>query len=181
MKALLSVSDKTGIVDFAKALTDLGYEIISSGGTCKLLKENGIEAIEVSDYTGFPECFEGRIKTLHPKIEGGILYKRSNPTHQEKATELGIEDINLVVCNLYPFKETLNAKAAHETIIENIDIGGTTMLRAAAKNYEDVTVVINPSDYPTILDELQNNGKVSIETNKKLAGKVLTIRRITMR
>ncbi len=172
MKALLSVSDKTGIINFAKELVGLGYEVISSGGTCKLLKENSIGAIEVSDYTGFPECFEGRIKTLHPKIEGGILYRRSNPTHQKKAKELGIGDINLVVCNLYPFKETLNSNADHETIIENIDIGGPTMLRAAAKNYEDVTVVTNPSDYPTILEELENNGKVSVETNKRLACKV---------
>lgn len=172
MKALISVSDKNGIVDFATSLVELGYEIISSGGTCKLLRENKIAAIEVSDYTGFPECFEGRIKTLHPRIEGGILFKRNNRTHQESAKSLGIESIDIVVCNLYPFRDTLNAGATHEQIIENIDIGGPTMLRAAAKNYQDVSVVIYPTDYATILEELKTNGKVSTQTNKVLAGKV---------
>lgn len=172
MKALISVSDKTGIVEFAKSLVELGYEIISSGGTCKLLRENNIPAIEVSDYTGFPECFEGRIKTLHPRIEGGILFKRGSASHQESAKELNIEGIDIVVCNLYPFRETLNAGAAHEVIIENIDIGGPTMLRAAAKNYEDVAVVIQPADYAIILDELKANKKVSLETKEMLAGKV---------
>lgn len=172
MKALISVSDKNGIVDFATSLVELGYEIISSGGTCKLLRENKIAAIEVSDYTSFPECFEGRIKTLHPRIEGGILFKRNNRTHQESAKSLGIESIDIVVCNLYPFRDTLNAGATHEQIIENIDIGGPTMLRAAAKNYQDVSVVIYPTDYATILEELKTNGKVSTQTNKVLAGKV---------
>lgn len=172
MKALISVSNKTGIVDFAKSLVELGYEIISSGGTCKLLRENQVAATEVSEYTGFPECFEGRIKTLHPRIEGGILFKRNDKSHQESAKELGIESIDIIACNLYPFRETLNAGASHDEIIENIDIGGPTMLRAAAKNYENVSVVIYPSDYETILEELKANNKVSAETNKVLAGKV---------
>lgn len=172
MKALISVSDKTGIVDFARELLALGYEIISSGGTCKLLQDSGIVATEVSDYTGFPECFDGRIKTLHPRIEGGILFKRNDNMHLESAEKLGIESINIVVCNLYPFKETLNAGASHEQIIENIDIGGPTMLRAAAKNYEDVSVIIYPTDYSAILEELKTRGKVSLETNKILASKV---------
>ncbi len=136
------------------------------------MRKNGVEVEEVSDYTGFPECFDGRIKTLHPRIEGGILFQRNNSEHQAKATELGIDAIDLVVCNLYPFKETLNSGADHETIIENIDIGGPTMLRAAAKNYEDVAVIIQPSDYAMVIDELKANGKMSVETNKKLAGKV---------
>ncbi len=172
MKALISVSDKTGIVDFAKKIVNFGYTIISSGGTANLLKSNNIEVIEVSEYTGFPECFEGRIKTLHPLIEGGILYKRNNKEHIDKAKQLGIENINLVVCNLYPFKETLNSGAEHDIIIENIDIGGPTMLRAAAKNYNDVSVVIAPEDYDNILAELEENGKISSLTNKKLAAKV---------
>lgn len=172
MKALISVSDKTGIVDFAKSLVELGYTIISSGGTCQLLRENQISALEVSDYTGFPECFEGRIKTLHPRIEGGILFKRDDSSHQESARQLGIESIDIVVCNLYPFRATLNSQATHEQIIENIDIGGPTMLRAAAKNYHDVSVVIYPEDYTTVWQELKDNGKVSTQTNIALAGKV---------
>ncbi len=172
MKALISVSDKTGIVEFAKKIVEFGYTIISSGGTANLLKNNDIEVIEVSEYTGFPECFEGRIKTLHPLIEGGILYKRDNKEHIEKAKQLGIDDINLVVCNLYPFKETLNSGAEHDTIIENIDIGGPTMLRAAAKNYNDVSVVIAPEDYNNIITELEEKGHISSLTNKHLAAKV---------
>lgn len=172
MKALISVSDKTGIVEFAKELIQLDYEIISSGGTCKLLQENNVAATEVSDYTGFPECFEGRIKTLHPRIEGGILFKRDDAAHQESAKTLNIEPIDIIVCNLYPFRETLNANATQEEIIENIDIGGPTMLRAAAKNYQDVAVVIYPSDYTIILEELKTSGKVSQKIKKALAGKV---------
>ncbi|PID89191.1 MAG: bifunctional phosphoribosylaminoimidazolecarboxamide formyltransferase/inosine monophosphate cyclohydrolase, partial [Bacteroidia bacterium] len=150
----------------------MGYEIISSGGTCKLLRENNVEATEVSDYTGFPECFEGRIKTLHPRIEGGILFKRTEPDHQKSAKKLGIAPIDIIVCNLYPFRETLNSGASDTQIIENIDIGGPTMLRAAAKNYQDVTVVIYPSDYEKIIEELQTKKEVSLATKKELAGKV---------
>ncbi len=171
-KALISVSDKTGVVNFAKELVNLGYEIISSGGTSKLLRENKIEAIEVSDYTDFPECFEGRIKTLHPRIEGGILFKRTESAHQESAKALGIKPIDIVVCNLYPFRETLNSEASDEQIIENIDIGGPTMLRAAAKNYQDVAVIIYPSDYDKIIEELKLKKEISLETKKALAGKV---------
>lgn len=171
MKALISVSDKGGIVAFAKELTKLGYEIISSGGTFKVLKENNIEATEVSEYTGFPECFEGRIKTLHPLIEGGILYKRNDKNHIESARELGIAPIDIIVCNLYPFRTTLNSGASHETIIENIDIGGPTMLRAAAKNYDNVTVITNPEDYDQVIDALKSGG-ISKELRISLAGKV---------
>lgn len=172
MKALVSVSDKTGVVDLARRLTNMGYEIISSGGTCKLIRDNGIEVVEVSDYTGFPECFDGRIKTLHPKIEGGILFQRSNKEHVKHAKEIGIAPIDIVVCNLYPFREKYNSKSTHEEIIENIDIGGPTMLRAAAKNYVDIAVVTEPKDYELILSELEEKGGVSLDTKTKLARQV---------
>lgn len=171
MKALISVSDKSGIIDFAQELTNLGYEIISSGGTYKVLKENNIKATEVSEYTKFPECFEGRIKTLHPLVEGGILYKRGNKEHIESAKKLGISPIDIIVCNLYPFRETLNSGASHETIIENIDIGGPTMLRAAAKNYDDVTVITDCKDYEQVIKALKDGG-ISKELRINLAGKV---------
>lgn len=172
MKALISVSDKKGVIDLAKRLCKLGYEIISSGGTCKLIREHGISATEVSDYTGFPECFDGRIKTLHPKIEGGILYQRTNEEHIAHAQKLGIEPIDIVVCNLYPFREKYNSDATHEEIVENIDIGGPTMLRAAAKNYQDIAVITEPIDYELVLSELEGTGTVSAETKMKLARQV---------
>ncbi len=172
-RALLSVSDKTGIVDFAKGLSDLGFEIISTGGTAKALKEAGLSVIGVSDITGFPECLDGRVKTLHPKIHAGILAMRSNPEHVKQLEELGVVTIDVVAINLYPFRQTI-AKEGVEfaEAIENIDIGGPTMIRAAAKNYQDVAVVVDPADYAKILDEYKAGGEVTLETKIDLAYKV---------
>jgi phosphoribosylaminoimidazolecarboxamide formyltransferase/IMP cyclohydrolase len=155
MRALLSVSDKTGIVDFAKGLETLGYEIISTGGTYNTLKENGIKVIEVTEVTKFPECFEGRVKTLNPYIHGGILHKRDE--HKEEAAKLGVESIDLVCVNLYPFKATIERTEDFGEIIENIDIGGPTMVRSAAKNFNDVLIVTDVNDYNTVLNKLSNN------------------------
>jgi len=172
-RALISVSDKTGIVEFASELKKLGVEIISTGGTAKTLTDSGITVINVSDVTGFPECLDGRVKTLHPKIHGGLLAIRSNERHMKQIKELGIEPLDLVVINLYPFKQTIMKEGVTlEEAIENIDIGGPTMLRAAAKNYQDVAVVVDPSDYGNVLEEIKANGEVSKETKFKLAYKV---------
>ena len=175
MKALISVSDKTGIVDFAKQLEKLNIEIISTGGTYNLLKENGIKVINISDVTGFPECLDGRVKTLHPNIHAGILAIRDNKQHMEQIEKLNISTIDIVVVNLYPFKETiLKENVLLEEAIENIDIGGPTMLRSAAKNYQDVSVITSSDDYNKVLEELKNNGKVSKETNFYLSAKVFS-------
>ena len=155
MRALLSVSDKEGIVEFAKGLEELGWQILSTGGTFKLLKENGIKATEVSEFTASPEMFEGRVKTLHPKIHGGILHKRDDATHVAQAKEHGIEGIDLVCVNLYPFKETTIRTDDFAEIIENIDIGGPAMVRSAAKNFKDVLIVTNVLDYDEILKRLK--------------------------
>ncbi len=172
-RALLSVSDKTGIVDFAKGLTELGFEIISTGGTAKALKDAGLSVIGVSDITGFPECLDGRVKTLHPKIHAGILAMRSNPEHVKQLEELGVDTIDVVAINLYPFRQTIAKEGvAFEEAIENIDIGGPTMIRAAAKNYQDVAVVVDPSDYEKILAEYKEGGEVTLETKLDLAYKV---------
>ena len=172
-RALISVFDKTGIVDFAKSLDSLGWQIISTGGTSKKLKEEGIQVQDISDLTRFPECFEGKVKTLHPNVEGGILAIRDNENHQKQMSELGVEPIDIVVCNLYPFKQTvLKPGVSHEEIIENIDIGGPTMIRAAAKNYKFVTVITDPEDYPKVIEELQTNGETSASTKEMLAAKV---------
>src|SRR5690554_2631524 len=171
-RALISVSDKTGIVELARELEQLGFEIISTGGTAKALIEAGIAVINVSDVTDFPECLDGRVKTLHPKIHGGILAVRDNPDHMEQLEKLGIHTIDLVVINLYPFRQTiLKEDVKLEEAIENIDIGGPAMLRAAAKNYRDVTVVVDPEDYSKVLDELKK-GEVSEETKFQLSAKV---------
>lgn len=172
-RALLSVSDKTGIVEFAKGLYALGFSLISTGGTYKALTEAGVDVTEISDVTGFPECLDGRLKTLHPKIHGGILGLRDKENHKEQMKRLGLEPIDLVAVNLYPFKSTiLKENVALEEAIENIDIGGPTMLRAAAKNYRFVSVVCDPGDYKCILSEFKENGKVSEDTNFRLATKV---------
>ncbi|WP_459902811.1 bifunctional phosphoribosylaminoimidazolecarboxamide formyltransferase/IMP cyclohydrolase [Campylobacter concisus] len=155
MRALLSVSDKEGIVEFAKGLEELGWQILSTGGTFKLLKENGIKATEVSEFTASPEMFEGRVKTLHPKIHGGILHKRDDATHVAQAKEHGIEGIDLVCVNLYPFKETTIRTDDFAEIIENIDIGGPAMVRSAAKNFKDVLIVTSVLDYDEILKRLK--------------------------
>lgn len=172
-RALISVSDKTGIVDFAKKLVELKIEIVSTGGTFKTLEEAGVPVINISDVTGFPECLDGRVKTLHPNIHAGLLAMRSNPEHMKQVEELNVDLIDMVVVNLYPFKQTIlkdNVELAEA--IENIDIGGPTMLRAAAKNYQDVSVIIDPKDYDTVIDEIKENGKVSVKTNFYLAAKV---------
>jgi phosphoribosylaminoimidazolecarboxamide formyltransferase/IMP cyclohydrolase len=172
-RALISVSDKAGIVKFAEELHKLGVEIISTGGTARTLRNSGVKVTNISDITGFPECLDGRVKTLHPKIHGGLLAVRNNPKHMKEIEEMGIETIDIVVINLYPFKQTiLKENVKLEEAIENIDIGGPTMLRAAAKNYQDVVVIVDPADYEVILNELRDTGGVSKETKFKLAQKV---------
>src|SRR5215475_10349822 len=147
-RALLSVSDKTGLVEFARVLAGLGVELISTGGTRKALTEAGLKVADVAEVTGFPEMLDGRVKTLHPRIHGGILAIRDNPEHQAKLAEHKIQPIDLVVCNLYPFEATLaKPTSTHEDIVENIDIGGPSMVRAAAKNYHDVAIVTSASQY----------------------------------
>ncbi len=158
MRALISVSDKSGIVEFAQGLERLGWDIISTGGTYKVLSEAGIKVIEIDEVTKFPECFEGRVKTLNPFVHGGILYKRDNEAHIAQAKELGVEGIDLVCVNLYPFKETINRTDNFDEIIENIDIGGPTMVRSSAKNFNDVLIVTNTADYSRVLDVIENGG-----------------------
>ncbi|MEO8368185.1 MAG: bifunctional phosphoribosylaminoimidazolecarboxamide formyltransferase/IMP cyclohydrolase [Candidatus Solibacter sp.] len=173
-RVLLSVTDKTGIIDFASALANMGAELISTGGTARLLRDAGIAVADVSDVTGFPEMLDGRVKTMHPKIAGGLLAMRANPEHMAAIEAHGILPIDMVVVNLYRFEEAAAKAGAHlEELIENIDIGGPTMLRAAAKNYQDVAVVTSPADYPAILEELRaTGGTLSTDTKWKLARKV---------
>jgi phosphoribosylaminoimidazolecarboxamide formyltransferase / IMP cyclohydrolase len=156
-RALLSVSDKSNIVEFAKSLVTNGYEIISTGGTYKILVENGIKAIEIDEVTKFPECFEGRVKTLNPFVHGGILHRRDKQSHLDQAKELGVEAIDLVCVNLYPFKATIERTDDFEEIIENIDIGGPAMVRSAAKNFDSVIILTDPSDYSVVLDAIAND------------------------
>jgi phosphoribosylaminoimidazolecarboxamide formyltransferase/IMP cyclohydrolase len=172
-RALLSVSDKTGVVDFAAGLAELGVEILSTGGTARLLRESGLEVRDVSEATGFPEMLDGRVKTLHPKVHGGILAVRSNPEHRKQVAEHGIEFIDLVAVNLYPFEKTAAKPGVTlEELIENIDIGGPSMIRSAAKNFQDVTVVVDSADFSLVLGELRgNNGSISRETRARLARK----------
>lgn len=171
-RALISVSDKTGIVEFAKELSSLGYEIISTGGTKKSLDEAGIKTIGISDVTKFPEMMDGRVKTLHPNVHGGLLCVRDNPQHMKDLVDNHIELIDMVVVNLYPFKETLKKGGTHEELIENIDIGGPSMLRSAAKNHKFVTVCVDPADYQRVLDEIRANGDTTLEFRCELAAKV---------
>ena len=172
-RALISVSDKTGLDAFARGLKDAGYEIISTGGTRRALENAGIETISISDVTGFPEIMDGRVKTLHPNVHGALLCVRDNPEHVKQIEDLGIESIDLVAVNLYPFKETVQKEGvSHEEIIENIDIGGPSMLRSASKNYRYIPVICDPADYETVLNEIQENGETSLETREKLAAKV---------
>ncbi|HSG06080.1 MAG TPA: bifunctional phosphoribosylaminoimidazolecarboxamide formyltransferase/IMP cyclohydrolase, partial [Nitrospiria bacterium] len=165
-RALISVSNKDGVVDFARALSEMGVEILSTGGTAKALKAAGVSVKDVSEFTGFPEMLDGRIKTLHPKIHGGLLARRGNPDHVRQMKDHGLLPIDLVAVNLYPFEATIaKPDCTLEDAIENIDIGGPTMLRSSAKNFEDVTVVVDPGDYAVVLDELRkNDGAVSRET-----------------
>ena len=170
-RALVSVSDKAGIVDFCKGLAENGFEIISTGGTAKVLKDAGLKVIGISEITGFPECLDGRVKTLHPNVHAGLLAMRSNPEHMAQLEKLNINTIDIVCVNLYPFKATLQKGADFAECIENIDIGGPTMIRAAAKNYQDVAVIVDPRDYRKVLDELKEGG-VKLETKKYLQYKV---------
>lgn len=175
MRALVSVSDKTGLVDFVKGLVDLGWEIIATGGTQKLLEKEGVKTIGISEVTGFPEILDGRVKTLHPKVHGGILARRDVPAHMETLKENEVETIDLVCVNLYPFRQTIAKEGVTlEDAIENIDIGGPSMVRSAAKNWRDVTIVCNPADYDTVLAELREKGTTTPETRLKLSAKAYT-------
>lgn len=175
MKALISVSDKTGVVEFAKGLVALGWEILSTSGTMKLLKESGVPVTSVSDVTGFPEICDGRVKTLHPKIHGALLARRDIPEHMKELKDNDIETIDLVCVNLYPFRETIaKPNVTMEDAVEHIDIGGPSMLRSAAKNWESVTVVCNPADYETILSEIKADGNTTRETRLQLSAKAYT-------
>lgn len=172
-RALISVSDKSGITELARELVSLGFELISTGGTKKALQEQGIPVLGVSEVTGFPEILEGRVKTLNPFIHGGILAKHDDQQHQNQLSEHQIEPIQLVCVNLYPFQQTITKPdVTVEDAIENIDIGGPTMLRASAKNHQYVTVVVDPKDYQTVIAELKLEGKTKLETRRKLAAKV---------
>lgn len=173
-RVLVSLSDKTGAVDFARGLAEFDVEFLSTGGTAKILRDAGLKVTDVSEYTGFPEMLDGRVKTLHPKIHGALLGIRSNPEHVETMKKHGIVPIDMIVVNLYPFRETISKPGCtFEDAIENIDIGGPTMLRSASKNFQSVTVVIDPVDYPMIIETMKkNNGEVSAEINLKLAYKV---------
>ena len=172
-RALLSVSDKTGLVPLARVLAGAGIELISTGGTAKALREASLQVTDLSAYTGFPEMLEGRVKTLHPKVHGGLLYIRGNATHEQAVREHQIEAIDLVVVNLYPFEQTVAKPGVslHDAI-ENIDIGGPSMLRSAAKNHESVTVVVDPADYTEVAEQVSAQGNTTLELRRRLAAKV---------
>jgi phosphoribosylaminoimidazolecarboxamide formyltransferase/IMP cyclohydrolase len=173
-RALMSVTDKSGILEFAWFLAGQNVEILSTGGTAKMLREGGVKVVEVSEFTGFPEMLDGRVKTLHPKIHGGILGRRDLPAHVEQMARHGIQPIGLVAVNLYQFEKAVAKPGCTlEDAIENIDIGGPTLLRAAAKNYQSVTVVVDPADYELIMHEMKlNKGATNLATRFKLAKKV---------
>ena len=173
-RALISVSDKSGLEDFARKLADIGVEILSTGGTAAFLRDAEIEVTDISDYTGFPELFDGRVKTLHPKVHGGLLQLRSDKTHQEQAKDNEIPTIDLLVVNLYPFEQTIAKDGVTlAEAIEQIDIGGPALLRAGAKNYKDVTIVVDPNDYGKVITEMEENDcSTSLKTREQLAIKV---------
>jgi phosphoribosylaminoimidazolecarboxamide formyltransferase/IMP cyclohydrolase len=172
-RAILSVTDKTGLADFARKLAALGIELVSTGGTAKLLRDSGIQVKDISELTGFPEMLDGRVKTLHPKVHGGILHRRENPAHRSAVAEHGIPPIDMVVVNLYAFEKTAaKPGAAFDELIENIDIGGPSMIRSAAKNFHDVAIVTSPTDYDAIAEELmRSGGALSLDTKWRLAKK----------
>ncbi|MCW5211016.1 IMP cyclohydrolase [Desulfobulbus sp. N3] len=175
-RALISLTDKSGIEDFAKALTEMGIEILSTGGTAKKMRDNGIPVTDVSEFTGFPEMLDGRVKTLHPLVHGGILNQRENADHQQQCTEHGIKPIDIVAVNLYAFEKTVtDPKFTLGDAIENIDIGGPTLLRASAKNFQDVTVIVDPADYDQVLAEIRETGNTTLKTRFKLAVKVFQL------
>jgi len=176
-RAIISVTDKSGVVEFAKSLFEAGVEILSTGGTAKAIREADIPVMDIAEYTGFPEMLDGRVKTLHPKVHGGLLGMRANPEHVKMMNEHGIENIDLLVVNLYQFEKTVaNEGVTLEEAIENIDIGGPAMLRSSAKNFRDVTVVVDPADYEIVLNEMKsNNGATSLKTRFSLAKKVFKL------
>ena len=175
MRALFSVSDKRGVVDFARQLRESGWEIVATGGTMKLLQDSGIEVINISQVTGFPEICDGRVKTLHPKVHGGLLAQRDNPEHLAALRSNEIEFIDLVCVNLYPFAQTIGKEGVTmEEAVENIDIGGPSMLRSAAKNWQDVTVVCNPDNYPSIIEEIRQGGNTTPQTRLRLSAEAYT-------
>ena len=175
MRALISVSDKTGVVEFAQQLRSLGWEIIATGGTMKLLRDSNVEVINISDVTGFPEICDGRVKTLHPKVHGGLLARRDDESHLQALKDNDIEFIDMVCVNLYPFRQTIaKPDVTMEDAIENIDIGGPSMLRSAAKNYKDVTVVCDPADYANVIEEIKEGGNTTVGTRLQLSAKAYT-------
>lgn len=176
-RAIFSVTDKSGVVEFAKSLSRFGIQILSTGGTARALREGGLTVTDISEYTGFPEMMDGRVKTLHPKVHGGLLGLRDNPEHVRMMKEHGIQNIDLVVVNLYQFEKTVAREGVTlEEAIENIDIGGPAMLRSSAKNFKDVTVVVDPADYQTVLKEMEaSGGSTSLQTRFRLAKKVFQL------
>lgn len=175
-RAVISLTDKSGIENFAKELAALDLQLLSTGGTAKKLRDAGLEVVDVADFTGFPEMLDGRVKTLHPRVHGGILNQRGNTLHQQQCAEHGLQNIDMVVVNLYAFEATVaNPACTLEDAIENIDIGGPAMLRAAAKNFRDVTVVVDPVDYPQILDEIKRHGNTTLRTRFELMRKVYAL------
>ena len=176
-RAILSVTDKSGLVPFAQKLQEFGVEILSTGGTARQLREGGVDVKDISEFTGFPEILGGRVKTLHPKVHAGILAQRDNPEHVKTMADQHLQVIDMVVVNLYAFEKTVAREdCTLEQAVENIDIGGPTMLRAAAKNYRDVAVVVDPGDYDSIIEEMKaNDGLLSLETRYRLAKKVFQL------
>ena len=175
-RAVISLTDKSGIEGFAKELEALGIEILSTGGTAKKMRESGIAVKDVSEFTGFPEMLDGRVKTLHPKVHGGILAQKTNPDHVAQMKQHGLEAIDIVAVNLYAFEKTVaDPSCTLGNAIENIDIGGPTMLRSSAKNFQDVTVIVDPADYPTVIAELKEHGHTTLKTRFRLAVKVFEL------
>jgi len=175
-RALISLTDKSGIEGFAKDLAELGIELLSTGGTAKKLRDSGLTVMDVSEFTGFPEMLDGRVKTLHPKVHGGILNQRDNKEHQQQCAEHGLKNVDLIAVNLYAFEKTVaDPNCSLGNAIENIDIGGPTMLRAAAKNFHDVTVIVDPADYPRVIEEIREFGNTTLKTRFNLMRKVYAL------
>jgi len=176
-RAIISVTDKSGVVEFAKSLASFDVAILSTGGTARAMREGGVQVTDISEYTGFPEMLDGRVKTLHPKVHGGLLGMRDNPEHVRTMEAHGVLPIDMIVVNLYAFEKTVAREGVSlEEAIENIDIGGPSMLRSSAKNFRDVTVVVDPADYKLVLDEMSaNQGATTLETRFRLARKVFQL------
>ncbi|MGB3225372.1 MAG: IMP cyclohydrolase [Desulforhopalus sp.] len=175
-RALISLTDKAGIEGFATELSKLGIELLSTGGTAKKLRDAGLPVMDVSEFTGFPEMLDGRVKTLHPKVHGGILNQRSSSEHQQQCQAHGLKNIDLIAVNLYAFEKTIaDPHCSLADAIENIDIGGPTMLRAAAKNFHDVTVIVDPADYPLVIQEIKKSGNTTLKTRFMLMRKVFAL------